>query len=233
MYRDAKTREKRGFLSALLVKCDTLYLHITQSSNDFHLTQVLLVLAYIELALLKERYEFGYEIYQEDNKQIWLADLLDKEKKYQKDLYELYNKWQKWRSNKISTKAWVKKVPSLIPPFFTWEANGKVKDSITGKSFKYQNSLTKPNIYKKIVLKTKQAMFNKLKAEFMETFQASFSLHKFKPGHEKDPPKAPAQFGVLEFGPYRYNTVYEGKTHTSSSLNNIEKWDSEGRFPHH
>ena len=39
MYRDAKTREKRGFLSALLVKCDTLYLHITQSSNDFHLTQ--------------------------------------------------------------------------------------------------------------------------------------------------------------------------------------------------
>ena len=89
-------------------------------------------------------------------------------------------------SNKISTKAWVKKVPSLIPPFFTWEANGKVKDSITGKSFKYQNSLTKPNIYKKIVLKTKQAMFNKLKAEFMEPFQASFSLHKFKPGQEKE-----------------------------------------------
>jgi len=234
MYKDAKIREKRGFLSTLLVKCDTLYERITQSSNDIHLTQVLLVLAYIELALLKERYEFGIEIYEEDNKQIWLHYLLSKQEKYESDLSKLYKKWQDWRSNKISAEAWVEKIPSAVhyesavPPLFIYEANGEVKDLITGKTIKYKKTLTSPNIYKDIVNKTKQVMFNKLKAKFMETFQTSFALHQFKPGQEKVPPRATEEFGVIEFGPYRYNTVYEAETHKYSQFS-TEDWDPEGK----
>ena len=58
---------------------------------------VLLALAHIELSILKERYEFGKEIYDEDNTQVWLDDLLNKEKKYSEDLEKLYKDWQQWR----------------------------------------------------------------------------------------------------------------------------------------
>ena len=37
----------------------------------------------------------------------------------------------------------------------------------------------------KIVQRTKATMFNKFKGEFMGTFEASFSLHNFRPGQEK------------------------------------------------
>ena len=58
---------------------------------------VLLTLAYIELPILKERYEFGTEIYNENNTQVWLDELRNKEKKYSNDLENLYKEWQKWR----------------------------------------------------------------------------------------------------------------------------------------
>ena len=62
---------------------------------------MLLTLAHIELSVLKERYEFGSEIYNENNKQVWLDDLIQKEKKYSYDLEKLYKDWQKWRRYSI------------------------------------------------------------------------------------------------------------------------------------
>ena len=36
MYNNSKIIEKRGFLTTLIVKCDTLYEHIIESKNNFH-----------------------------------------------------------------------------------------------------------------------------------------------------------------------------------------------------
>ena len=130
LYKDARNREKGSLLSALLIQCNQLYQHILHSSNDLHFTHskkmyvfniiqfqkllymflvVLLALAFVELALLKERYHFGQDLYDEDNRKVWLRDLLNKQQEYSDNLDMLYRKWQTWRKwvlYTITSKIW-------------------------------------------------------------------------------------------------------------------------------
>ncbi|MCO5573372.1 hypothetical protein L7F22_027141 [Adiantum nelumboides] len=81
-YKAAKLHEKGYFLNSWITQADQLSVIFRQSNNNFHLISPTITLALLHLIGLRERLDFGKDLYQEDNTKQWKKDLEEMYKTY-------------------------------------------------------------------------------------------------------------------------------------------------------
>lgn len=200
LYVNALTHEKGSLLSAMLVKCNTIFNELNESLNDVHFLPIAVTLACQHLSLLKERVQFGKDMYDEDNTPQWKADLVKFLKNYQDYFLHKKVKWDQWRNEEIEEKFYTKRPGPISPP----DSYCDITDHVTGTKWQYLGrSQSNPRILKPGADMLKQRVFSSSNAELLKmVYVPVFVLGRFIPGHEHDKPVADKSIGIIQLGPF-------------------------------
>ncbi|KAH7373232.1 hypothetical protein KP509_17G045200 [Ceratopteris richardii] len=142
-YQEAHHHEKGHFLTNWITEADKLSIIFRKSNNNIHLIHVDITLAILHLAALRERLDFGKELYEEENTEQWKDDLKDMYKIYVVDFFpNIFKQWKDWRAENIVYESWTETHFIVIPPFFRIESHAKLKDKIGGEIKSYSVDLS-------------------------------------------------------------------------------------------
>ncbi|KAH7373230.1 hypothetical protein KP509_17G045000 [Ceratopteris richardii] len=142
-YQEAHHHEKGHFLTNWITEADKLSIIFRQSNNNIHLIHLDITLAILHLAALRERLDFGKELYEEDNTEQWKDDLKDMYKIYVVDFFpNIFKQWRDWRAENIVYQSWTETHFIVILPFFRIESHAKLEDKIGGEIKSYSVDLS-------------------------------------------------------------------------------------------
>lgn len=204
-YKEAKPHEKGYFLNNWIVEADKLSLIFRQSTNNIHLIPVVVTLALLHLTGLRERVNFGKDLYDEDNTPQWKKDLEEMYKTYIVDfLPGIFKKWKVWRAEQVEITSWVKAHPTGVPPFFMFETHAKVVDTVTGETKKFfKDNLDSKDHFARICEAHKTRMCNDATTDMAGCISTTFVFYKILPDNKKNFPKYDKNvFGRMFKGPY-------------------------------
>ncbi|MCO5592124.1 hypothetical protein L7F22_046119 [Adiantum nelumboides] len=204
-YKTAKTHEKGLFLHTWITEAQRLSAIFRGSTNNIHLILPVITLALLHLTGLRERLDFGKELYQEDNRKQWKEDLEVTYKMYIVDfLPNGFKKWKVWRADQVNVEAWTKAHPMALPPFFRIESYATVVDTITGEKKYFSADLTdSTTVFTAPCKDHKVRMCNDATAAMAGHISATFVFDKILPDNSKNLPKYDkVVFGRVFKGPY-------------------------------
>ncbi|KAH7373200.1 hypothetical protein KP509_17G043800 [Ceratopteris richardii] len=212
-YEEAKNHEKGHFLTNWITEADKLSIIFRQSNNNTQLIHLDITLATLHLAALRERLDFGKQLYDEDNTEQWKKDLEDMYKTYVVDFFpSIFTQWKEWRANNIVYESWTETHPTAIPPFFRIESHAKLEDKIGGEVKRYSADLTdSTTIFKEICQDHKTRMCNDAYSAMAGSLSTTFSFLDTLPDNAKNFPKYDkAVFGRMFKGPYSEDLLASG-----------------------
>eukprot|EP01084_Bolivina_argentea_P268497 456064_1 len=100
-YKTYKTFERGAKLTSLRTEITRLYYEMKGSPNKIHFIAFLITLAYMDMALLQDRYYNGKSMFKDDNSKIWKAEFYKQCYEYTTTITNIYPSWIEWRRNKI------------------------------------------------------------------------------------------------------------------------------------
>jgi hypothetical protein len=198
-YAEAKLNEKRLFLHDALMQSEQLYIKFTLSANSIHLMPFAIITAQINLAVLRERYSHGAELYMEDSSEAWNKRLRERHEEYKKFFMKNYLAWCTWREKQITFKCGVTHDHST-----QGDATGKVDDKLTGKTIAEYRAerCTIKDYFKTKCEGSKQRYYNERHAEMAGDLATTFLFNKYLPGSERNAPEIMEGLKTITMGPY-------------------------------
>jgi hypothetical protein len=202
-YHDAKMVEKRSWLTRWIADSITLNVKLQRSSNNIHFILPTITLALLHLSGLRERLDYGKEIYGEDNTAVWKNEL---EKTYNEYVVvyfpEIYLKWKVWRADQVVIRKWLEQHVITIPPFYVNESHATVDDKVSGARRQYYKDWSASlNIFESITNDHKTKMCNDAYTEMAGCLSTTFDFNLIVPD-SKDPPYNKEVFGRMFLGPF-------------------------------
>ncbi|KAH7431304.1 hypothetical protein KP509_08G041900 [Ceratopteris richardii] len=212
-YREAKLHEKGHFLNKWITEADKLSIIFRQSSNNHQLIHLDITLATLHLAGLRERLDFGKDLYGEDNTKQWNKDLEDMYETYVVDFFpKIFTKWKEWRKDNVVYKSWVETHPTAIPPFFRRESHATLEDKIGGEMKKYSADITdSTTTFSHICEAHKTRICNDAYSAMAGSMSTTFSFLKILPDNRRNFFKYDKTvFGRMFKGPYSLDLLQNG-----------------------
>ncbi|MCO5552966.1 hypothetical protein L7F22_006486 [Adiantum nelumboides] len=220
-YQAAETHEKGNLLDIWITDADMLSAIFRVSNNNISLIAPTITLALLHLSGLRERLDFGKDLYAEDNTKQWKQDLEDMYKTYIVDfLPTIFQQWKVWREDQIQINQWLSEHVTTIPPFFLYVTHATVVDAVTGETIEFiQDDLNARTYFQSVCEDHKTRMKNDAFAEMAGAISTTFEFRDLLPENDRinffkfDK----TVFGRVFKGPYAYHLCF-----TDSSFNHMD-----------
>lgn len=199
--RKGKSIECGVLLDNIIMALGRLQPKFTNSTNNIHIVRLTVTLATIHLAVLREHYIFGKDLFDENNSEQSLKNMERIFGLYKDHFEKVYPKWKEYRENLIKIDYGSKPVFGLaLSCTYGTVKDTKVSDDEIA-SYNLTGSFSKDR-FKPVCEAKKRCVFNDINGKFMADYALWFELERLIPGREKKQPKIDPELGTIEFGPY-------------------------------